>query len=88
MAKLKSCPQCGAPKEEGCKHMMPSPYKLGRPSNMELIPIDKCDQAHIEILPFGKYPYCNEHGAMLAVEKKCEVWRCITCGLGVKWTRR
>ena len=51
----------------------------------ELIPIDKCDKAYLKKLPFGTYPYCKEHGAMLAVEKKCEVWRCATCGLGIIW---
>lgn len=58
-------------------------YERGFKGTTELIPIEKCNKAHLEKLSFGVYPYCNEHGAMLAVEKKCEIWRCTTCGLGI-----
>lgn len=32
----------------------------------------------------GRYPACSEHGAMNKVSKDAELWRCLTCNIGVE----
>jgi len=55
------CERCGIPFDIGCKHYR-LPKSRRTPSKMELIPIEKCKEAHLEKLEYGTYPYCNKHG--------------------------
>ena len=35
----------------------------------------------------GSYPYCREHGALLCVNKECNIWRCSVCHKGVEYQK-
>ena len=56
------------------------------PSNFQLIHIDKAIKQGLVYLDKFKKPCCEKHGAMNAVSKDCNVYRCLafSCPHGVK----
>jgi len=47
----------------------------------------KRKEAYKNIIQFDAsgYPSCEEHGAMVCVNKERNLWRCIQCGVGVSF---
>lgn len=57
-----------------------------KPSNFELILIDKAIEQGLVWIDKFKKPCCKDHGAMNAVTKDCIVYRCLafSCPIGIK----
>lgn len=75
------CSQCGQPRPHNCSKPKEAMRKKG---TMDFEVIGESRRMFIQDYPFGKYPHCNEHGAMLKVSKD-GIWRCGGCEVGVEF---